>query len=132
MAAADAPPTEWPKVECDTEGCTTTEHWKRMRNVKRTEFCAKYKGDGGDVFTWIRTCWQCVMQIQGLEPEGEARAFIDTNCPAYQAKKLRASEHRESNENIRETFPLLTSSKERRQLTRDDINKDILSPSSYS
>ena len=128
MAAADAPPTGWPTVECDTEGCTTTDHWKRMHNVKRTEFFAKYKSDGEDIVSWTRTCWECVMKKENLSSEGEARAFIITECPGYQQKKRRAAEHKESNEKVKEHFPLITKYKDLRILTRDEIEGELLAP----
>ena len=85
------------------------------RNIKRTEFLAKYARDGGDKVSWTRTCWECVKKKENLGSEGEARAFIITECPGYQQKKRRAAGHKESNEQVKEHFPL-TNSKELRTL----------------
>ena len=132
MAAADVPPTVWPTVDCDTEGCKTKDHLRKMHNMRHVDFYAKYVKDGEDKVSWTRTCWECVMKKENLSSEGEARAFIITECPAYQQKKRRAAEHKESNEKVKENFPLITTYKELRTLSRDEIEADILAPFSNS
>ena len=100
-----------------------------MESTKVYEQWQATQGDPDDKFHWVYKCWKCVLeQRPELLNEGSARAFILNNQRVHQGRKRRAEQHKKANQEVVTEFPLITSSRERRVLTRAVLEEDLMGP----
>ena len=102
-------------VECSTEGCTTTDKWRRM------------KSERGDDDKWVYTCFMCIAVQMGMTHE-EAKAFIMTQGRGYQQKMARINRFKTASAEMQELFFMLKDlpKRETYQMTMEEM-KDMWS-----